>query len=383
MLAELYFRVHPALEEVPERFESALRELATLREFLAVNIQTDSATNSQTSKDTIARIDALAHAISLSSAEAVELTRRLQEVANTARKMFVVMDFTFLFDNTRKLFSIGYRATDGSLDLNCYDLLASEARLTSFIAIAKGDVASTHWFHLGRSLTPVGRGAALISWSGSMFEYLMPALVMRSPAGSMLNQTYQLVVLRQINYGTDRNVPWGVSESAYNARDLDLTYQYSSFGVPGLGLKRGLSEDMVVAPYATALAAMVNPSAANRNFARLAQAGGLGIYGYYEALDYTSTRVPEGQSVAIVRAYMAHHQGMSLVALAKCVLVNAVIYCLWPFPLRADGASHRIAPAGTHATRRTGGAAARGGSFGHGTSARFDPTGRAPIYNPV
>ncbi len=179
---------------------------------------------------------------------------------------------------------------------------------------------SSHWFRLGRALTPLGRGSALISWSGSMFEYLMPALVMRSPAGSMLSQTYTQVVHRQIQYGIERQVPWGVSESAYNARDLDLTYQYSSFGVPGLGLKRGLSEDMVVAPYATALAAMVDPTAATLNFARIAEAGGRGTYGYYEALDYTSTRVPEGKDVAIVRAYMAHHQGMSLTSLANVLL---------------------------------------------------------------
>ena len=147
-----------------------------------------------------------------------------------------------------------------ALDPNCYDLLASEARLASFVAIAKGEVPSSHWFHLGRALTPVDRGSALISWSGSMFEYLMPALVMRSPAASLLSQTYELVVRRQIEYGAERGVPWGVSESAYNARDLNLNYQYSSFGVPGLGLKRGLSEDVVIAPYATALAAMIDPS---------------------------------------------------------------------------------------------------------------------------
>ena len=123
--------------------------------------------------------------------------------------MFRAMDFSFLFDNTRKLFSIGYRATEGSLDPNCYDLLASEARLTSFIAIAKGEVPPSHWFRLGRALTPVGRGSALISWSGSMFEYLMPALVMRSPATSLLSQTYELVVHRQIEYGAERHVPWG------------------------------------------------------------------------------------------------------------------------------------------------------------------------------
>ncbi len=228
------------------------------------------------------------------------------------------MDFSFLFDETRKLFSIGYRGTDGTLDPNCYDLLASEARLTSFIAIAKGDVPPSHWFRLGRALTPVGRGSALISWSGSMFEYLMPALVMRSPSDSLLSQTYEQVVLRQIEYGAERGVPWGISESAFNARDIDFTYQYSSFGVPGLGLKRGLSEDLVIAPYATALAAMVDPSAAVQNLARLAQAGGQGAYGFYEALDYTQcARAGRQESREVVRAYMAHHQGMSLVALAN------------------------------------------------------------------
>ena len=313
---EPYFRTLPTLAEAPERFEAALRELGVLR----ANLHPDSATD----RDAVARIDALSRAVTQSITEAAALTRRLLDVSHAAEKLFYAMDFTFLFDNTRKLFSIGYRATDGSLDPNCYDLLASEARLTSFIAIAKGDAPSSHWFRLGRSLTPVGRGSALISWSGSMFEYLMPALVMRSPTGSMLNQTYRQVVRRQIEYGIERSVPWGVSESAYNARDLDLTYQYSSFGVPGLGLKRGLSEDLVVAPYATALAATVDPYAATRNFARLAEAGGRGIYGYYEALDYTSSRVPEGKDVAVVRAYMAHHQGMSLAALAN-VLLDGVI----------------------------------------------------------
>ena len=212
------------------------------------------------------------------------------------KTMFDAMEFGFLFDPTRKLFSIGYRVADNSLDPSCYDLLASEARLTSFIAIAKGDVPSTHWFHLGRALTPVDRGSALVSWSGSMFEYLMPVLVMRSPSGSLLGQTYHLIVRRQRKYGTERGVPWGVSESAYNARDLELTYQYSNFGVPGLGLKRGLSEDVVVAPYATALAAMIDPKAAAENFIRLAEAGASGRYGFYEALDYTATRVPEDQA---------------------------------------------------------------------------------------
>ena len=168
--------------------------------------------------------------------------------------MALAMEFGFLLDPDRQLLSIGYLVNEGALDQNCYDLLASEARLASFFAIAKGDVAAKHWFRLGRSATPVAHGAALISWSGSMFEYLMPSLVMRAPAGSLLEQTNRLIVGRQIAYATKLGLPWGISESAYNARDLELTYQYSNFGVPGLGLKRGLGEERVIAPYATALA---------------------------------------------------------------------------------------------------------------------------------
>ncbi len=254
-----------------------------------------------------------------SSAEAEGLEHRLSALALLAERMVLTMDFQFLFDGSRRLFSIGYRVVDGTLDPSCYDLLASEARLTSFVAVAKGDVSPRHWFLLGRSLTPVGGGAALISWSGSMFEYLMPILVMREPAHSLLDLTNRLVVGRQIRYGAERGVPWGVSESAYNVRDVGLTYQYSDFGVPGLGLKRGLFEDVVVAPYATALAAMIDPSAALDNFARLEAAGGLGVYGFYEALDYTPSRLPEGAEIAVVQAYMAHHQGMTIVSLGNLV----------------------------------------------------------------
>ncbi len=247
------------------------------------------------------------------------LEGRLTALAERARGWVSDMDFAFLFDPTRKLFSIGYQVAEGSLDPGCYDLLASEARLTSFLAVAKGDVPVSHWFRLGRALTPVERDSVLVSWSGSMFEYLMPALVMRAPAGSLLEQTGRLAVRRQISYGTERGVPWGVSESAYFMRDLEMTYQYSNFGVPGLGLRRGLRDDVVVAPYATALAAMIDPNAAVRNFRRLGDAGACGPYGFYEALDYTPARLPEGTSVAIVRTYMAHHQGMVLVALANAL----------------------------------------------------------------
>ena len=254
-----------------------------------------------------------------SGTAAITLEHRLSAIALRAEQMAWAMDFRFLFDSSRKLFSIGFRVADNTLDPSCYDLLASEARLASFVAIAKGDVSPRHWFLLGRALTPVGRGAALVSWSGSMFEYLMPLLVMEQPSRSLLDLTCRLVVGRQVRYGTERGVPWGVSESAYNVRDVELTYQYSDFGVPGLGLKRGLFEDVVVAPYATALAAMVNPKAAVDNFTRLEETGADGAYGFYEALDFTPSRLPEHARVAVVLAYMAHHQGMTIVALGNVV----------------------------------------------------------------
>jgi cyclic beta-1,2-glucan synthetase len=258
--------------------------------------------------------------IAQSLESAALLATRLASLEATARSTALEMGYGFLLDPARKLLSIGYRVTEGTLDPSCYDLLASEARLASFIAIAKGDVPAQHWFHLGRAVTPIAYGAALISWSGSMFEYLMPSLIMRAPATSLLEQTNRLVVQRQIANGKSLGLPWGVSESAYNIRDLELTYQYSSFGVPGLGLKRGLGESAVVAPYATALASMVDPSAAARNFRRLADTGAYGRYGFYEALDYTPSHLPENARVAIVRAFMAHHQGMTIVAIADALL---------------------------------------------------------------
>ena len=249
---------------------------------------------------------------------------RLSALEKAFRTMAMAMEFGFLFDEERQLLSIGFQNSESALDPNCYDLLASEARLASFFAIAKGDIPARHWFRLGRAATPIANGSALISWSGSMFEYLMPPLVMRAPAGSLLEQTDRLVVRRQIDYGARNGLPWGISESAYNARDLEFTYQYSNFGVPGLGLKRGLGANSVVAPYATGLATMVDPSAAVANLERLATMGARGRYGFYEAVDFTPTRVPEGESFALVRSFMAHHQGMTIVAIANALFEGAM-----------------------------------------------------------
>ncbi|MDZ4135395.1 MAG: glucoamylase family protein, partial [Paracoccaceae bacterium] len=245
--------------------------------------------------------------------------RLLAEVETMARSIANEMDFAFLVEPDKKLLSIGFSLASNQLDTNCYDLLASEARLASLFAIAKGDVDTRHWFRLGRTATPIGAGSALISWSGSMFEYLMPSLVMRAPVGSALEQTNRLIVACQQTYGAAIGVPWGISESSYNARDLEMTYQYSNFGVPGLGLKRGLREDRVIAPYATGLAAMVDPVAAVQNYRRLARLGALGRFGFYEAVDFTAARLPDGQDCALVRSFMAHHQGMTITSLANAL----------------------------------------------------------------
>jgi cyclic beta-1,2-glucan synthetase len=243
----------------------------------------------------------------------------IEQLAQQAGEL-ALMDYRFLYDSARDLLAIGYNVDERRLDASYYDLLASEARLASFVAIAQGQLPQDNWFSLGRLLTTSGGEPVLLSWTGSMFEYLMPTLVMPSYEGTLLDQTCRAAVARQIEYGNQLNVPWGVSESGYNMLDVHFTYQYRAFGVPGLGLKRGLGDDVVIAPYATALAMMVAPAAATRNLQRLADAGVAGRFGLYEAIDYTPARLPLGQASAVVRSFMAHHQGMSLLALDYALL---------------------------------------------------------------
>jgi len=258
-------------------------------------------------------------AIAQSLTEADELIERATRLAELADDFVEETEFGFLFDRERQLFSIGYSVPDGRLDGSYYDTLASEARLASFVAIALSQIPQEHWFKLGRALTPTGRERALLSWSASMFEYFMPLLVMRAYPGTLLDETYRAVIHRQIQYGAQRGVPWGISESAYNAQDLELNYQYRAFGVPGLGLKRGLSEDLVVAPYATMLAAPIASIDVVRNLERLSREGAAGRYGYFESIDYTPDRQPLGKHGVVLPTYMAHHQGMSMIALDNAI----------------------------------------------------------------
>ncbi|MGV3708208.1 MAG: GH36-type glycosyl hydrolase domain-containing protein [Gemmatimonas sp.] len=239
----------------------------------------------------------------------------LTELAERADTMANGMDFTFLFDEKRKLFTIGYHVASHQPDASRYDLLASESRMASFMAIANNQAPVEHWFLLGRQLTHTENATALVSWTGTMFEYLMPVLVMRAFRSTVLSATYRAALQRQISYAERRGVPWGISESAYNVRDREFTYQYRAFGIPDLALKRGMAKDLVVAPYATALAAMIDPEKSLQNLSRLEAMGMLGEYGFYDAMDYT--RPTPGRPYAIVQNYMSHHVGMTLISLTN------------------------------------------------------------------
>ncbi len=265
-------------------------------------------------------LDAVATALEQGLSQIDELLARVASLAALCNRLVRDMDFRFLYDEDRDLFSVGYDVSDARTDPSHYDLLASECRLASFVAIAKGDVPERHWFRMGRPLTGRYWERALISWGGTMFEYLMPHLVMRSCAGTLLACTLPAVVRLQQRFARREQVPWGMSESGFGARDPQLNYQYRTFGVPGLGLKPDLFEDLVVAPYATLLALPVAPRAAVRNLEALARAGLSCPYGFFEAIDYTPSRLAPGSHGEVVRELMAHHQGMALVSLGNTLL---------------------------------------------------------------
>lgn len=270
------------------------------------------------------RPEGLIRALQQCQATIAERRRLAEHLAGRCWELAQV-DWQFLYDAARKLLVIGFNVPDRRANNSYYDLLASEARLASYAAIALGHIPLEHWFALGRQMTRAATQPALVSWSGSMFEYLMPLLVMPSLDRTLLQQTYRAVVQRQMEYGRANGLPWGMSESAYALTDAEGNYQYRAFGVPGLGLQRGLSNDMVVTPYASAMALMVHPHAACENLQRMAQERLLGAYGFYEAVDYTPARLPAGERSVVIRSFMAHHQGMSLVSLGQ-VLAGAPMH---------------------------------------------------------
>lgn len=269
-------------------------------------------------------LDDLKAALARSSAAAVELDHRLEHVAAQVEKLAMEMEFGFLFNSERHLFSIGFNVEDRQLDRSHYDMLASEARLATYLAIAKGDVEHKAWFRMNRGMTQAAGLVGVISWGGTMFEYLMPQLFHRDYEGSLITESCRMAVARQIEHGRNCDVPWGVSESAFGALAGNSDYHYKSFGVPGLGLKRGLGKDLVISPYSTFLAVEIDPVAAATNLRTLADEGGIGTWGFFDAIDYTPERLSADQKSLVVRCYMAHHAGMSILALAN-LLQNGVV----------------------------------------------------------
>jgi len=264
-------------------------------------------------------LQSLRSALHDASERAVEQMRAIDTLVLQCEEL-ATFEYDFLYDKSRHLLTIGYNVSEHRRDGGYYDLLASEARLCSFVAIAQGYLPQEHWFSLGRLMTTSSGEPTLLSWSGSMFEYLMPLLVMPTFENTLLDQTYKTCVKRQIEYGQQRGVPWGISESGYNATDVNLNYQYRAFGVPGLGFKRGLADDLVIAPYASVMSVMVEPEQVCANLQRMTAMGFEGKYGFYEAIDYTPARLSTEQSYAILKSFMAHHQGMSFLSLAYHLL---------------------------------------------------------------
>lgn len=322
--AALHGQCRAALDELDElapwitaapqaQHDSVLDRVPTLRELAGWPLP--GAAQSDLAPDERERQQQIAALVEQGAARARERLDMLNRLSHQANE-FAQVEYGFLYNPTTKLLAIGYNLSERRLDASCYDLLASEVRLASFVAIAQGQLPQEHWFAMGRQLCIVHGQPVLLSWSGSMFEYLMPLLVMPTYPSTLLDQTYRSVVAAQVEYARQRNVPWGISESGYNTTDAALNYQYRAFGVPGIGLKRGLAEDLVIAPYATMLGLMVDPDASCQNLQKMAALGFMGRYGFYEAVDYTAARLPRGQQYAIIKSFMVHHQGMGLLALS-------------------------------------------------------------------
>lgn len=347
----------PQLDKIP-----SLQQLVELPEVMAAQLAhwlvEEQSKHANSSEPTIASenqdgmsptyanqlIEALQQGKALAQTQLSLITHLCQQIDD-----FVQMEYGFLYDAKTHLLTIGFNVTEQRRDNSFYDLLASEARLASFIAIAQGKIPQENWFAMGRQLTVADGDPILLSWSGSMFEYLMPLLIMPTFPNTLLNQTYYSAVQRQIDYGLQRGVPWGISESGYNAFDASLNYQYRAFGVPGLGFKRGLGDDLVIAPYASMMALMVEPEQACVNLQAIAALGFTGKYGNYEAIDYTASRVPRGQNHAVVRSFMTHHQGMGLLALAYLLLNQPMQrrFCSDPQLLAAMSLLHERVPKAT------------------------------------
>ncbi|MDQ2691606.1 MAG: cellobiose phosphorylase, partial [Chloroflexota bacterium] len=306
--------IHPRLGEISDithRAENLLEEITSLLE------QDDLAVYEWG--------DTLTYDLGAARKNAVSLLDNYARLADHCESFIQAMRFDFLYHPQRHVFHIGYNVESGRLDSNYYDLMASEARITSLVAIARGDVPQNHWLHLARPLTEFDGTRCLLSWSGTMFEYLMPHLFMESYPNTLIDQSSRAAIEQHIKYGAENNIPWGTSEASYYNFDAAQVYQYQAFGVPSLGYKRGLSNDLVVAPYASLLALPFSPHEVMQNLSRLEELEMWGLYGFYESIDFTAERLKTGEEYAIIRSFMVHHQGMILLSLCNTLFDKRMI----------------------------------------------------------
>ncbi|HET6822862.1 MAG TPA: glucoamylase family protein, partial [Anaerolineales bacterium] len=306
--------LHPRLEEIPDICKRANNIIEELTDFL--------------DRDDIAVFewcDTLTYDLESARKNSISLLNNFSTLASRAEGYVQSMPFAFLYDAQRHVFHIGYNVESGRLDSNYYDLMASEARIASLVAIARGDVPQNHWLHLSRPLTEFDGARCLLSWSGTMFEYLMPKLFLESYPNTLMDESCQAAIEQQIRYAAEKNIPWGISEASYYNFDAQQIYQYQAFGVPSLGYKRGLSNDLVVAPYASVLALPFMPQEVMQNLARLEDLQMWGLYGLYESVDFTPERLKTGESHAVIRTYMVHHQGMILLSLCNYLFDKRMI----------------------------------------------------------
>lgn len=318
----LFFAPWVEIFPIPERFAEIplFKNIPTLRSLAAIQYDDElfSPEPGYTQQENTWLQEAK-QMVGIAAARANEKLGELKMLAQLCED-FADMEYDFLYDRSQHLLTIGYNAEDHKRDASFYDLLASEARLASFLAISQGKIPQENWFALGRRLTNTAGSSVLLSWSGSMFEYLMPNLVMPTYDNTLIDHSNKGSVKRQIEYGKLQGTPWGISESCYNVVDAHLNYQYRAFGVPGLGFKRGLGDDHVIAPYATVMALMIDAEAAFENLVRMVDRGYEGKYGLYEAVDFTAVRMPRGQDQIIIQTFMVHHLGMSFLSLAYVLL---------------------------------------------------------------
>ena len=306
--------LHPTLGEIPDICKRATNIIEELTGFL-----------DQDDLAVFEWCDALAYDLESARKNCASLLENYSVLASRAESYVQSMPFGFLYDSQRHVFHIGYNVESGRLDSNYYDLMASEARIASLVAIARGDVPQNHWLYLSRPLTEFDGARCLLSWSGTMFEYLMPPLFMESYPNTLMDESCRVAIEQQIEYATEKDIPWGTSEASYYNFDTQQIYQYQAFGIPSLGYKRSLSQDLVVAPYASMLALSFTPQAVMQNLARLENLKMWGLYGLYESVDFTPERLKTGETHAVIRSFMVHHQGMILLSLCNYLFDKRMI----------------------------------------------------------